>query len=41
MKTSVFVVALLFGVALAGKTVEAPCRKKHGRTIKPVLKSEL
>jgi hypothetical protein len=41
MKTSVFVVALLLGVAIAGKAVDAPCRVKHGRTINPVLKSEL
>ena len=41
MKTSVFVVALLLGAAIAGRTVEQPCRKKSTKPIHPVIKSEL
>ena len=40
MRTSLFVVALLLGV-ITSKNADAACRKKHGRPIKPVLKSEL
>ena len=42
MKQSLFVVALLFGAALAGKTFDQPCRVKHDKVkVKNVLKSEL
>ncbi len=34
-------VALLLGVAIAGRAYDHPCRRKSAHPIKPVLKSEL
>lgn len=42
MKTQIFVVALLLGAAIAGKSANQPCRVKHDRVQKKnVLKSQL
>ena len=42
MKTSIFVVALLLGTAVAMKKYGTePCRKKSNRVIKPVLRESL
>lgn len=41
MKTSIVVIALLLGSAVALKNGDLACRKKHSRPIKPVLKQSL
>lgn len=41
MRKITLAVALLLGVALAGRSYDHPCRRKSARPIKPVLKSEL
>jgi hypothetical protein len=35
------VLALLLGLAFAGKTVDHPCRRKSATPVRPVLKSAL